>query len=257
MDLNKRDEPQIIADRITLEFPVVGGRRLIPSFRRKGEKRNSDSRVGGDFILSRNRSVVRSLDDVTFTLNPGDRLGVIGPNGAGKTTLLMTLAGIYWPTEGTIKLRGAVDALLNIRLGFRGDATGRRNIYLRGMINGWTPEEIETRVESIIQFSELGDFIDMPFKSYSQGMAARLAFSIATAISPDILLLDEWIGAGDADFQRKAAVRMNAFVDNAGILVIASHSTGLLQSVCNLGMVLDHGRVKAFGPIEEILKEVG
>ena len=139
-----------------------------------------------------------------------------------------------------------MDALFNINLGFRAEATGRRNIVLRGLINGWTEREIEDRMEDIIAFSELGEFIDMPFKSYSQGMGARLAFSIATTLEPEILLMDEWIGAGDADFQAKAKARMNELAAKAGIIILASHQNDLIARTCNKVLELEHGRVKRF-----------
>ena len=157
------------------------------------------------------------------------------------------LYGIYEPTAGSLEIGGRVDALFNISLGFRPEATGRRNILLRGLINGWTEAEIAERTEEIIAFSELGEFIDMPFRSYSQGMAARLAFAIATTLEPEILLMDEWIGAGDASFQEKAKSRMNELAEKAGIIVLASHNEELLKKTCNKRLELEKGRVKAFG----------
>ena len=205
----------------------------------------TDRRIptGGRIEAAGGRRYVTALDDVSFSLQAGDRLGLVGPNGAGKTTLLKVLYGIYEPTGGTVVINGKVDALFNINLGFRPEATGRRNIVLSGLINGWSPEEIEGRMEEIIEFSELGEFIDMPFKTYSQGMAARLAFSIATSFSPEILLLDEWIGAGDADFQAKAKRRMNQIAECAGIVVLASHNGALVQRMCNVKLVLQGGSV--------------
>ena len=138
---------------------------------------------------------------------------------------------------------GRRDALLNINLGFRNQASGRRNIVLRGLINGWSKREIDQRMDEIIDFSELGDFIDMPMHSYSQGMAARLAFAIATSFEPEILLMDEWIGAGDTNFQEKAKARLEKMVTKAGIIVLASHSNALLQRVCNRIISLEHGRI--------------
>jgi ABC-type polysaccharide/polyol phosphate transport system ATPase subunit len=187
---------------------------------------------------------VTALDGVSFELKAGDRLGLVGPNGAGKTTLLKVLCGIYEPTGGTLEIEGKVDALFNINLGFRPEATGRRNIVLRGLINGWSPEEIEGRMEEIIEFSELGEFIDMPFKTYSQGMAARLGFSIATSFSPEILLMDEWIGAGDAAFQAKAKRRMDEMAESAGIIVLASHNQDLIKKTCNRVLELEKSTVK-------------
>lgn len=194
---------------------------------------------------------VTALNDVSFSLMQGDRLGLVGVNGAGKTTLLKALYGIYAPTSGRINVSGRIDALFNISLGFRREATGRRNIVLRGLINGWSASEIEARSEQIIEFSELGDFIDMPFKSYSQGMAARLAFSIATSFEPEILLMDEWINAGDPRFQDKAKKRMAEMTEQAGIIVLASHSHSLLKQNCNKILELERGHVKDFSTADE------
>jgi ABC-type polysaccharide/polyol phosphate transport system ATPase subunit len=210
--------------------------------------------AAGGRITGKGRSqLVTALDDINFELEAGDRLGLVGSNGAGKTTLLKVLSGIYEPTRGVVEIKGRVDALFNINLGFRRDATGRRNIELRGLISGWSSEEIAARMDEIIEFSELGDFIDLPFKAYSQGMAARLAFSIATSFKPEILLMDEWIGAGDPSFQEKARGRMDELAAKAGIIVLASHNHALLRKTCNKALLLEKGRVAAFGPVEEVL----
>lgn len=206
-------------------------------------------RAGGTIAGEGRQRYVQALDGVSFELVAGDRLGLVGSNGAGKTTLLKVLYGIYEPTGGKLSTVGRVDALFNINLGFRAEATGRRNIELRGLINGWSPEEIEQRKEEIIEFSELGDFIDMPLKSYSQGMAARLAFAAATSFRPEILLMDEWIGAGDAGFQEKAKKRMNELAEAAGIIVLASHNDSLIKRTCNKLLELEKGKVKSFGPM--------
>lgn len=190
--------------------------------------------------------VVKALDDISFSLKSGDRLGLIGSNGAGKTTLLKVLYGIYEPTAGEVIVNGRVDALFNIRLGFRPEASGRRNIVLRGLINGWTENEINDRIDEIIEFSELGDFIELPLKTYSQGMAARLAFAVATAMEPEILLMDEWIGAGDANFQEKAKSRMDQLAEKAGIIILASHDKRIIKKNCNIVMELSKGSVKSF-----------
>lgn len=200
---------------------------------------------GGKIGGSGRQQFVQALDGISFELKAGDRLGLVGPNGAGKTTLLKVLYGIYEPSGGSVAIKGKVDALFNINIGFRREATGRRNIVLRGLISGWTEAEIEEKMEDIIAFSELGDFIDLPFKAYSQGMAARLAFSTATALDPEILLMDEWIGAGDASFQDKAKRRMDELAEKAGIIVLASHSEALIQSVCTKRLTLSGGRVES------------
>lgn len=206
----------------------------------------------GGRIETRGRThFVTALNNVTFGLEAGDRLGLVGPNGAGKTTLLKVLYGIYGPTSGTVTIEGRVDALFNINLGFRREATGRRNIVLRGLVNGWTRTEIDARTDEIIKFSELGDFIDMPIKTYSQGMAARLAFSIATSMEPEILLMDEWIGAGDPSFQEKARNRMAELAEKAGIIVLASHNHALLRKTCNKILELRQGEPAAFQAASE------
>jgi ABC-type polysaccharide/polyol phosphate transport system ATPase subunit len=193
------------------------------------------------------------LDGVSFGLDAGDRLALIGGNGAGKTTLLKVLYGIFEPTTGSVETNGRIDALFNINLGFRREATGRRNIELRGLINGWSKAQIEDRIDEIIAFSEIGEFIDMPFKLYSQGMAARLAFATATSFEPEILLMDEWIGAGDPNFQMKAKNRMNAMVQTAGIIVLASHNFSILRATCSHGMVMQRGESAFLGPLDDAI----
>lgn len=226
----------IRADNVGLRYPL----RKTLTFARQGA-----GKTGGLIGQEDGARYVTALDGVTFELNSGDRLGLVGANGAGKTTLLKVLYGIYTPTAGSVRIDGRVDALFNISLGFRQEASGRRNIVLRGLINGWSPDEIEARTEEIIDFSELGEFIDLPFKSYSQGMAARLAFSIATTMTPEILLMDEWLGAGDPAFQIKARSRMNSLADEAGIVVLASHNTSLIEKTCNRVLEFEHGRIKS------------
>jgi len=233
----------ITADNISLAYRVFEPLSLAARDKRLLTGGTIERRHGGGSVIA--------LDRVTFSLESGDRLGLVGPNGAGKTTLLKVLYGIYEPTGGTLAISGRIDALFNITLGFRPEATGRRNIVLRGLINGWRPEEIDERMESIIAFSELGDFIDLPLKTYSQGMAARLAFSVATTLEPEILLMDEWIGAGDPAFQAKAKARMQDIASRAGIIVLASHNHGLLKQTCNKVLVLERGRVKEFLAIED------
>jgi len=230
----------MIADRVSLVYRLH--EKITLARRVPRAQPLTGGRIEGEGRLR----YVKALEDVSFEISSGDRLGLVGTNGAGKTTLLKVLYGIYEPTGGRVVVDGRVDALFNINLGFRGEATGRRNIVLRGLINGWSEEEIETRMEDIIEFSELGDFIDLPLKSYSTGMAARLAFAVATALEPEILLMDEWIGAGDPAFQEKAGKRMAEFADKAGIIVLASHNPALIKRTCTKVLELRQGQVHRF-----------
>ncbi|RWN37314.1 MAG: ABC transporter ATP-binding protein [Mesorhizobium sp.] len=229
-------------DNVSLIYKLRGRLTLSAPDRRVG---GPGGRIQGN---GRNQ-IVQALDGISFELKAGDRLGLVGPNGAGKTTLLKVLYGIYEPSGGSVIIEGKVDALFNINIGFRREATGRRNIVLRGLISGWTEAEIEEKMEEIIAFSELGDFIDLPFKAYSQGMAARLAFSASTSLDPEILLMDEWIGAGDASFQDKAKRRMDELAEKAGIIVLASHNENLIDSVCTKKMTLKSGRIEALAGV--------
>jgi len=195
---------------------------------------------------------ILALRDLSFYFIEGQRIGLIGRNGSGKSTLLRVLGGIYAPTSGALKTEGKISSLFNINLGVQVDASGRENIMTRGLIKGWSRKQIRSRMDDIIDFSGLEDFIDLPLRAYSDGMRMRLLFAIATSFSPEILLLDEWIGAGDANFQAKAADRMNSLVHEAGITVIASHNRSLLRRVCDIGIWLDQGKLMAYGPIDDV-----
>ncbi|MEZ5985956.1 MAG: ABC transporter ATP-binding protein [Hyphomonas sp.] len=197
---------------------------------------------------------VRALSDISFELKIGDRLAIVGRNGSGKTTLLQILAGILSPSEGRLVSCGRVTSLININIGIQPEATGHRKITLRGLAAGYSPKQIEEKRQEIAEFSELGDFLSMPMESYSAGMRMRLTFAIATAFSPEILILDEWLSAGDVAFKRRATDRMQEFVSKAGVLVLASHSHQLIQENCKTAIWLDGGRIKAFGPVEDVLK---
>jgi ABC-type polysaccharide/polyol phosphate transport system ATPase subunit len=197
---------------------------------------------------------VKALSDISFDLKKGDRLAIIGRNGSGKTTLLQTLAGIISPSEGRLISRGNITSLININIGIQAEATGHRNITLRGLAAGYSRKEIEEKRQGIAEFSELGDFLNMPMDSYSAGMRMRLTFAIATAFSPEILILDEWLSAGDVAFKKRATDRMQEFVSQAGILILASHSHKLIMDNCATGIWLDGGRIRAAGPVADVLK---
>lgn len=218
-----------------------------------GGKFLTDSR----FVHDKNGDLqaVRALQDISFLLKRGDRLGIIGANGSGKTTLLQVLAGILVPDVGTIEFSGKTTNLININLGVQPEATGHRNITLRGLAAGYHPNQIEEKRSEIEDFCELGDFLDMPVEVYSSGMRMRLLFAIDTAFKPEILILDEWLSAGDASFNLKAKARMNDYVDSAGILILASHSRDLLVETCNIGLWLAKGRIARFGAMEDVLRD--
>lgn len=210
-------------------------------------------KLGGRVEIRQGHRQVLALDDVSLDLREGDRLAIIGHNGAGKSTLLRVLAGIYHPQRGSVESGGPVSGLFNISFGFRPEASGYRNIVLKGLIAGKKRAEIERALPEIMAFTELGPYLDMPLRTYSQGMAMRLAFAIATAFSSEILVMDEWIGAGDASFREKVVARMNSFVESAHIVVVASHSAQLLRRVANRAIWMEAGRIRATGTPEELL----
>jgi ABC-type polysaccharide/polyol phosphate transport system ATPase subunit len=196
---------------------------------------------------------VQALEHIDLKIAEGDRLGVIGRNGAGKSTLLKLLAGIYPPTSGRRTVAGRVSSLFELSLGFEPDASGWENILYRGFLQGETPRSIRPKVQPIAEFSELGDFLDMPVRYYSSGMLVRLAFSIATAIKPDILIIDEVLAAGDLDFQEKARRRMQDLMSSARAVVVVSHDLGALALMCERVMWLEQGRVNMIGPAAEVI----
>jgi ABC-type polysaccharide/polyol phosphate transport system ATPase subunit len=196
---------------------------------------------------------VKALSDLNFNIEQGDRVGLMGLNGSGKTTLLKVLAGIYRPSRGQLLASGRVSALLDINVGMNGELTGYENIVLRGMYMGIHPREMRERSDEIAEFTELGDYLNMPLRTYSSGMTVRLSFAIATCIAPEILLLDEWLSAGDAPFIAKAKKRMEEFVRLSSVLVLASHSMQLLEEWCTHGIWLEFGHVRMMGPISEVV----
>jgi len=237
-------------ENVTLEFPVQASksdRRRVPL---QGEKP-----VGGQLASSQSgQMVVRALDHLSLTLEPGDRLALLGHNGAGKTTLLRVMAKLYPPTHGRVTVQGRVAPLLNLSFGLDMDSTGYDNIFIRGLFLGMSKAELRKKADTIAEFSELGDFLDLPMRTYSSGMRARLAFAISTHVETDILLLDEVVATGDARFFKKANERLESFARESKILVLASHSNKVLREICNKALLLEHGRLKAFGAIDEVIE---
>jgi lipopolysaccharide transport system ATP-binding protein len=174
---------------------------------------------------------VRALNNITLNLKDGDRLGVMGPNGSGKSTLLRTLAGVYLPTSGTVEVKGRVASLIDLSLGMDGEATGYENIRMRGIMMGLSLKQIRSVEDEIADFSDLGDFLHLPIRTYSSGMHMRLGFAVSTSVDADIILMDEWLSVGDSEFILKAEKRLENFIGRSSILVIASHSEELIQKV--------------------------
>jgi lipopolysaccharide transport system ATP-binding protein len=212
----------------------------------------ASGRLGQD---RQHRVVVEALRNVSFSLRGGDRLGLIGQNGAGKTTLLRTLAGIYEPVMGRVRVEGSLNALLDPTLGMNLDLTGRENIMLRGLYNGMPRSSLAQLEEDVTSFAGLSDFIDLPVRIYSSGMIVRLGFALATAIRPQILLMDEWILAGDAQFLERAKHRLEAMVRGADILVLSTHDTAIIRTWCSRVLWLDDGRIRADGPPDDVLEQ--
>ena len=244
----------IAFQNVCVDFPVASHR----AHSIKNVMIEKARRIGGRMVDgSTTTRAVRALDNVSFRLQEGDRLGLIGHNGSGKTTLLRVIADIFAPTSGRVDVVGKCVSMFDIGIGIDADASGYENIYMRGLILGLSERQIEQKTQEIAEFSELGSYLELPVRTYSSGMAMRLMFSIATAVEGNIVLMDEWIAVGDQDFRRKANERLEQVTARAGILVIASHEPTLLEGLCNLGLAMEMGRVKSFGPIGDVLAEFG
>jgi len=233
---------------VSIEFPIYQGSSR--SLKKVLLASSTRGNLGRD---ARDRINVRALSHLSFEVRDGERFALIGLNGAGKTTLLKVLAGVYEPTSGRFTSSGRVSSLLDTNVGFNFDATGRENIILRGMYMGIHPREMRERAAEVAEFTELGDYLDIPVRTYSAGMMIRLAFAASTCTPPDVLIMDEWLTAGDAQFLEKAQRRVESFVRTSSILVLASHSLELVQQWCNRGILLHQGRTLMIGPVEEVV----
>lgn len=197
---------------------------------------------------------VHALKDINLEIKAGERIALIGHNGAGKSTLLKTIAGLYPISSGQREVKGEIRALFELHLGFESEATGRENILYRGLLLGQSPKQMRAFADDIIAFTDIGEFIDYPIKTYSAGMLVRLAFAISTAIPGDLLLLDEVIGAGDADFLAKSRVRINQLINNAEMMVLATHDFSTMRALCNRAIVIHHGNMLFDGNVEEAIE---
>jgi lipopolysaccharide transport system ATP-binding protein len=222
-------------ENVSVSFPVFGSRSI--------KNTVISSITGGCIKVVDNTLTVSALDNVSFLFQSGERIGLWGQNGSGKTTLLRLIAGIYAPTNGKITVNGKIASLLNISLGMDQEATGIENIYLRALMMGLTHKEIDEKIDEIIEYSELGEYINFPLKTYSTGMNMRLAFSISTSIAADIVLMDEWLSVGDVSFVEKAKKRLNGMLEQSNLLVLASHNREILESTCTKIIKLEHGRI--------------
>lgn len=238
----------IVLQNVVLDYPIYN---LSPRFL---SKKILSLATAGVISSAQSYKYVRSLDDINLSLKSGDRLAIIGGNGAGKTTLLKVLAGIYHPSSGQRTVSGSITTILGTGFGLDEDSTGYENIVLGGIALGQTAKTMKSKIPEIEAFTELGEFLSLPLRTYSAGMRARLAFAIATSVYPDILIIDEGLGAGDQAFFNKANQRLEEFSLNAKILIIASHDNSLLRKFCNKGVVLHHGKLLFHGTLEESLQ---
>ena len=235
---------------VSIEFPIFNatGRSLTSSILKVATGGKLDADPNG-------RVLVKALTDISFSLREGDKVALLGHNGAGKSTLLRALGRVYAPTNGKAEIVGEVGSLIDISLGINPEATGRENVYIRGQLLGLTKQEISEKYSQIVEFAELGDFMEMPVRTYSSGMHLRLAFAVSTVVRPEIILMDEWLSVGDADFQHKAEERLRDLVSGTKILVIATHSRELVEAVCNRAIWLEHGQIIMDGVASEVASE--
>ncbi|WP_233828443.1 ABC transporter ATP-binding protein [Paraburkholderia sp. ZP32-5] len=234
----------IVARNISVEFPIYENSHR--SLKKAVLNLTTGGRIGQD---AGRHAIVRAIDDLSFTFTEGERIGLIGHNGSGKTTLLRTLSGVYAPVRGELKVQGKIASLLDVSMGLDPDATGFENIYLRGILDGLKPARIRSKIDEIADFSELGDYLNLPVRTYSSGMMLRLAFAISTSVEADILIMDEWLSVGDAEFSVKAAERLEGLVGKAALLVVASHDPSLVARVCNRKISMEHGKMVADEPV--------
>ena len=237
-------QPAIIVDNVSMKFNL--------------SKEKVDSLK--DYIIKSIKKEIKynefwALQNVSFTVEKGDRVGILGLNGAGKSTLLKVIAGVFKPTEGSVTKHGKMVPLLDLGAGFDPQYTGKENIYLYGAMLGYSKEFIDEKYDEIVKFSELKDFIDVPIKNYSSGMKSRLGFSIATVVSPKILILDEVLSVGDAKFRKKSEKKVLSMFDSGVTVLFVSHSLAQVQRICNKAMILEKGKLIAYGDIDTISKQ--
>jgi ABC-type polysaccharide/polyol phosphate transport system ATPase subunit len=242
----------IVVENVSVDFPIYGAQR---SFRKVLFERATGGFIQRGDRRHHDRLVVKALMDVSLELREGDRLGLVGHNGSGKSTLLKVLAGVYEPWQGRVLVDGEVTPLFETMPGLDGEDSGYENILTAGMLFGRSRTEIEAKIPDIEEFTELGEYLDLPVRTYSAGMTTRLGFAVATAFDPGVLLMDEGISAGDARFAERAAKRMNEFIMRSRIVVLASHADDMIRSICNKAALMQAGRLIAVGPVEDVLEQ--
>jgi ABC-type polysaccharide/polyol phosphate transport system ATPase subunit len=242
---------KVIVENVRVDFPIYATQRNLRAVILNRATGGLIQRQG----KRQDRVVVEALADVSMTLEDGDRVGLIGHNGSGKSTLLKVLAGIYEPIQGRLLIEGRVTPLFDMMPGLDSEDSGYENIITSGLLFGLTRDEIERKIPDIEEFCELGEYLALPVRTYSSGMTMRLGFALVTAIDPDVLLMDEGIGAGDARFAERAERRLKDFVGRSRILVLASHSDATIRSMCNKAALMKAGRLVAMGSVDEVFEK--
>ena len=241
---------RIDIEGVTLDYPVYGASsRTLRSYIASSASGGRIRKSGHDVLTT------RALNELSLSIIEGQRVGLIGTNGSGKSTLLRLIAGVLDPTEGSLKVKGAVRSLFDLSFGMDEEATGYENIFIRGLLIGVDRREIARKVDAIAEFADLGEFMHMPVRTYSSGMRLRLAFAVCTSFPADIILLDEVFGVGDQTFFEKATERLNHLVGSAGIVLLASHSLGMIRGMCDRVVWINRGELRGNGPCEEVITE--
>ena len=243
---NEARAVRIVAKDACVDFPIFDAKS-------RSLKKTVMGLVGGNITTETKVPVIEALSHIDLTLEHGARVGLVGHNGAGKSTLLRLLSGIYEPTRGTAEIQGRVAPVFDLGVGMDPEVSGLENIIVRGLFLGMTRKQMEQRIDDIADFTELGDFLRMPLRTYSTGMRIRLALGVVTSIDPEILILDEGIGAVDAAFLEKSKNRLKELVERAGLLVFASHSDEFLRDLCDTAIWMEHGRIRKHGAIDDVL----
>tara|TARA_Y100000816_G_C26104548_1_gene586450 strand:- start:1344 stop:2105 length:762 start_codon:yes stop_codon:yes gene_type:complete len=245
--------PSIKVINSTLDFPIFEGADF--SFRNKISEIGGKIGFGKTEISKKGIKVVRGLNNINIQINVGDKIGILGPNGSGKTTLLKLLAGIYTPTSGKVEIKGKICSMIDLGFGFHNDATGFENILLSKVMHGESIDNVKEIYDLVEEFSGLGEYLDLPFRTYSSGMKSRLALSSALSNVPDILLIDEFFSTGDINFTEKSKNKIKEIIDRSSIMLFASHDLSLINKICSKAIYMKNGSIKYFGDVKEASKK--